>query len=49
MEKKIELMKSLLNLYEQYESIKNDYSAETVGEYIKNKEEKLAKLLLKNK
>lgn len=41
MNKKEELMSQLLNLYQQYEFIKNDSSAVTVSLYIEKKEEEL--------
>lgn len=46
MEEKIKLMNSLLDLYEQYESIQSDSSAATVEAFIKSKENRLANLLL---
>lgn len=46
MDKKEELMTQLLNLYQQYDYIKNDSSAITVSLYIKEKEKELMSCLI---
>lgn len=45
MDKKEELMTQLLNLYQQYDYIKNDSSAIIVSLYIKKKEKELMSCL----